>query len=269
MSGIYKFDRETMLNGKDIHIRRDTASLGWHKHWHNYYEVIIYIDSNGKCNLNGNDYIIEDTCLFMLTPKDFHHITLDGAEKSSSIVVAFTENAVDPALLSGITKNALVMYDVPKSVIELAYMMLGTFESRNAYRKQQLEHLLNSFLIELLNRGTSVEEASIELNPIVRSVVSYVITNPSADLTLDNISKMFGLSPAYFSALFSSNAGITYKKYVTSIRMDHAKRLLEDGNLSVLDVGLECGYNTHSQFIRVFKDTVGVTPSEYKKKFGR
>lgn len=50
------------------------------------------------------------------------------------------------------------------------------------------------------------------------------------------------------------------------IRVEYAKRLLEEKELSVLEVGFESGFNTPSQFIRVFKDQVGTVPSKYKKE---
>lgn len=264
MNGIYKFERETMLNGESIHIRKDVGSRGFRNHWHNYYEIIIYMNSNGVCNLNGTDYEINDETLFLLTPKDFHQISLDGNSDSSCIVIAFTENAVDTSLVDRLTENAMVMNHVPGNITDLAYMMLTAFENDSRYRRLQLEHLLNSLLIEVLNCGICAEHGSSVLNPVVRSAVSYVITNPSADLTLDTVSGILGLSPSYFSTLFRQSTGITYKKYVTSIRIDYAKRLLEDGKMSVLEVGLECGFNTPSQFIRVFRDMTGATPSGYR-----
>jgi AraC-like DNA-binding protein len=266
MNGIYKFERETVLNGENIHIRKDVGSSGFRKHWHNYYEIIIYMSSNGVCNLNGTDYEIKDRTLFLLTPKDFHQIFLDGNSASSCIVIAFTENAVDTSLIDRLTENAMVVYAVSDSITELAYMMLGAFESDSRYRRQQLEHLLNSLLVEVLNCGICAGQGSSELNPVVRSAVSYVITNPSEDLTLEAVSGMFGLSPSYFSTLFRQSTGITYKKYVTSIRIDYAKRLLEDGKMSVLEVGLECGFNTPSQFIRAFRDMTGETPSGFRTR---
>ena len=53
-------------------------------------------------------------------------------------------------------------------------------------------------------------------------------------------------------------------KYVTSIRIDYAKRLLEDGKVSVLEARLECGFHTPSQFIRMFMELTGETPSGYR-----
>ena len=145
-------------------------------------------------------------------------------------------------------------------------MMLASLGESGSYRSHQLEHLLNALLIEVVNKASSAAIPSLEMHSVVRRAVSYIITNPSSDLSLKSISEKSGLSPAYFSTLFRQSTGITYKKYVTSIRIDYAKRLLEDGKMSVLEVGLECGFNTPSQFIRAFRDMTGETPSGFRTR---
>lgn len=266
LNTIYKFESETMLAGETISVRRDIASTGYKKHWHNYYEITVYIGCNGVCNLNGKDYEIKNNCLFLLTPKDFHQIILNKNENSMTFVISFTENAVDDDIVGKLTENALAMYNLSDFIVKLTNHLWNTFNDDERYRKQHIKHLFNSLLIELLQNGTTVERGDFELNNAVRSAISYILTNPMKDLSLEFMARYVGFSTAYFSTVFKESTGIAYKKYVTTIRIEHAKRLLEDGKLSVLEVGLECGFNTPSQFIRMFKNIVGDTPSGYRKK---
>ena len=119
LNTIYKFERETMLAGETISVRRDIASTGYKKHWHNYYEITVYIGCNGVCNLNGKDYEIKNNCLFLLTPKDFHQIILNKNENYMTFVISFTENAVDDDIVGKLTENALAMYNLSDFIVKL------------------------------------------------------------------------------------------------------------------------------------------------------
>jgi AraC-like DNA-binding protein len=71
----------------------------------------------------------------------------------------------------------------------------------------------------------------------------------------------------YFSRLFHASTGVTFKTYLSDLRIEYAKRLLEERKLPIIDVGCECGYNTPSQFVRAFKQHTGMPPSAYRGQF--
>lgn len=88
------------------------------------------------------------------------------------------------------------------------------------------------------------------------------------DLSLDRLAHEFNLSATYLSRLIKKAAGQNYKDYVIHLRIDAAKRFLEDG-MSVAETCEKVGYVNISHFIKTFKQLTGQTPSGYKKKPGQ
>lgn len=264
MSGfIYKFERD-LLRGENIHVQKKRERTRYKKHWHSYFEIIYYKNCVGECNLNGKGYPVRGECLFLLTPKDFHEILTEEREGSCSVILSFVEQAVDKRLLDALTAGPVVFYDLPALLCAQIEEMAEVFRSDSPYRKQHLEHLLNLILIATLEHGKAADATARDLNPIVRESISYMLTNPAEQITLQTLAERFSVTPTYFSRLFHRSTGIAFKQYLTTLRIECAKRMLEERELSVIDVGFECGFQTPSQFVRSFKAHEGMTPSAYR-----
>lgn len=87
-------------------------------------------------------------------------------------------------------------------------------------------------------------------------------------LTLDQISSELGLSPAYLSAMFKKETGITISQYITDFRIEEAKRLLVTTNDPIARIAEMVGYHDAKYFSRIFKSTVGLKASEYRRLYG-
>ena len=86
------------------------------------------------------------------------------------------------------------------------------------------------------------------------------------DLGLDALSRKAGLSPFHLQRLFKAAIGETPKAYTSRLRLERAafRLLLHDSN--VLDIALECGFQSHETFLRAFRRRFGQVPSEYREK---
>jgi two-component system, response regulator YesN len=73
------------------------------------------------------------------------------------------------------------------------------------------------------------------------------------------------LNPSYLSRLFKAKTGISFKNYLTQVRMDHACSMLLSREQSVMNIAGECGYADASQFIQLFRKHFGMTPSVYRE----
>lgn len=98
--------------------------------------------------------------------------------------------------------------------------------------------------------------------------VRYIEKNFKNNITLKDVADYMNFSNTYFSKSFKKYVGVNFNKYITQIRIEEAKRLLEKTSMSINDLAFDMGYNEPNYFCKVFKKMEGITPSEYREKFG-
>jgi two-component system response regulator YesN len=75
------------------------------------------------------------------------------------------------------------------------------------------------------------------------------------------------ISPYYFSKLFKEETGENFIECLTNIRIEKAKQLLQNKEVSIKNICVETGYSDPNYFSRIFKKQVGITPTEYRDNF--
>lgn len=105
-----------------------------------------------------------------------------------------------------------------------------------------------------------------EFSPAVQKVMNYVNLNVSEPLTLKSLAAMCFISPSYLSALFKQETGTTLIDYINTQRVNRAAQLLEQNNHSIAAVAEEVGILDVNYFTKIFKKTLGVTPTRYRRE---
>lgn len=108
---------------------------------------------------------------------------------------------------------------------------------------------------------------SKDTSSVVDKVHTYVSEHLSEELSRDEIASNVYLNPVYLSRLFRQTTGQTLTDYIIQIRMEQAQALLKETNLKVSRVAENVGYSHYSHFSKVFKNAVGVTPQQFRKKY--
>lgn len=139
--------------------------------------------------------------------------------------------------------------------------------SRMIYR-QTLHAMLLYFARTLAvlkpeKRQDSREFASRRI--LMEQVKCLVRQNYSESLSLSDIAASVFTNPSYLSRVFKEETGIPLSHYINQIRIQNAKKLLEDTEELIIDIAVACGYNYIPHFNRVFKEHTGMTPSAYRK----
>ena len=134
------------------------------------------------------------------------------------------------------------------------------------YNCDDVTSLKSWFERKLSDAAESVAKARDEIkkSPVEKSIL-YIDEHYKDDISLEQMSQLFGVSPYYFSKLFKAEMQINFLDYVTNLRINKAKDLLEIGDMTIKEIGVEVGYPDPNYFTRIFKKNVGVTPTEYVK----
>nr|WP_248930810.1 helix-turn-helix domain-containing protein [Paenibacillus hamazuiensis] len=111
-------------------------------------------------------------------------------------------------------------------------------------------------------------EMNAKGNHHIAKVIDIVEREYGQDISLSWVAERLGLNPAYISRLFKQMTGEPFVDYLKRVRIEKSKELLARSDLKIGEIGKRVGYVNSYYFIKVFKETMGLTPGEYKKLVG-
>lgn len=124
----------------------------------------------------------------------------------------------------------------------------------------QMLHVLYDMLFE----NIASEDFSNSYNNNFIHVLHFINHNYTKDISIKDISEHLNLNQNYISQLFKKETGSTYIKYLTQLRIEKAKELLHQTELSLSDICDQIGYNDYFYFLKTFKKYEGMSPSKYR-----
>lgn len=101
----------------------------------------------------------------------------------------------------------------------------------------------------------------------LRDVQRWITEHPDADLTVESLATRASLSPRHFARAFQTETGMTPGRYVDRVRLEHARRLLEDTSDGIEEISRASGYGTPEAMRRAFVKALGAAPAEYRRRF--
>lgn len=141
---------------------------------------------------------------------------------------------------------------------EQLFIRLDTGEDQAEMINQVKEFCVQ--LLELVARRNKTKSSQH-----VERIREYIHTNYSdSSLSLYMAAEQVGLSPSYLSRLFKQEMGASFVDYISSVRVEKAKELLESSDLMVKDIAYQTGFNSMQNFFRIFKKQTGIAPGEYR-----
>jgi len=148
------------------------------------------------------------------------------------------------------------------------------------YAKNALKNGVSDYILKPVDRielMEALEQASKQINQkpdsvlvnsdekhIIRQVKNIIGQRLNEEVSLSIVAEQVHINHQYLSVLFKNETGISFSRYVMMLRMDKAKRLLQETNLKVFEIANLCGYISTKHFTCVFKQFTGMTPSEFK-----
>lgn len=102
----------------------------------------------------------------------------------------------------------------------------------------------------------------------ITRALNYVNNHYTQHITADEVANYCGCSAFYLSKLFRNHMDMSYQDYLTFLRIEHAKKLLEkQGHCKIVAVAFESGFTDDTYFCRLFKKKTNLTPTEYRRQY--
>ena len=102
------------------------------------------------------------------------------------------------------------------------------------------------------------------VSDLATTLIAYITEHYCEPLSLESISHKLGVCRFYLSRIFTQVLHVGFYEYVNTLRVNHARELLENTNLTIINIALQCGFQSQQTFNRVFKEICGTPPTVYR-----
>ncbi len=238
-------------------------------HWHDCFEIELILSGYAVHELNGTMYKLSPGDIYLLNPTDFHRVHSEGAEVYN---ILFSENLLDDELLHKIlnVENNLAFHldkTEFENVTALFSQMLSEFRNEKSYSQMYIKNLLECLFIVLLRKSNFKTANTNDSKTLgVRKALLYIHSHFRDNPTMAETASFAGFNKNYFSSLFHKATGQTYKNYLSNLKLEHAKKLVLAGSLSITEICFASGFSSLPNFLRCFKSHYGVSPGAMRKK---
>ncbi|MBU3176632.1 AraC family transcriptional regulator [Clostridium estertheticum] len=285
---LWIINNEKLMNESEvIAIHKHDRFIKFDKHKHDYLEMMFVY--SGKINqvIEGEKLVIEKGEILLLDMNVEHSIEAAGFD-DIAINVLIKKEFFDWIFMSQIADNDLISNFIVEAIYGKnkfkQYIHFKTSENDKVCnfmiqilmeyydKKNGMETAIRAYMMLLFNemlrdykKYLSSEMVSKIDSTISTEILNYINSNYKY-ITLKSMADHFSYNPDYIGKLVKKIIGKTLTELVKEKKIKQAEYLLHNTKMPVIEVITEVGYSNVSYFYRQFKDQVGVTPDEYRKK---
>lgn len=151
----------------------------------------------------------------------------------------------------------------------IAMLLLAELKQENLGGRLYIESLVNVLAVHLLRQYTAIKprlaiyDGGLPQRQLLQ-VLEYINEHLDRDIKLADLAQLLGMSQFHFSHLFKQAIGTAPYQYVLQQRVERAKQLLKQTDRSIMEIALECGFNSHSHLSKHFRQFTGITPKAFR-----
>lgn len=245
-------------------------------HFHEHY-VIGYVESGERClSCRNNDYTISPGTVVIFHPGDNHACTQTDAGTldyrsfhiSKEVMAGLTEEVTGRRELPGFSEHVIRDEEVVCYLRPLHEMVMS---GNDSFEKEETLLFLLSVLIQ--HYGQPFEHRIPACRLEIETACNYMEQHFAEHISLDQICREAGLSRSALLRAFTKSKGITPYRYLETIRINEAEKLLSAG-VPLPDAAIMTGFSDQSHFTNYFTSFTGLSPGAYRdifmqKNYGR
>ena len=259
-------------------------------HWHDYLQIWYTVSGSWLHTINGVTYPQNAGSASVIFPYMIHQIDTSNINLNEATVyqISIKKNFLESnniPFLGHSFENASFdsFYLAPNTTItgrdkQLADLICSDIRSEYLnHMAMHINKITNDIvrLLEIFVKSVDTSVNKIELAQIrtkmecIDEAMTYLISNTSKKLTIDEISNIAMMSRRTFTSAFNSTIGQTCHSYITSLRMQNAYTLLKITDKSIAEIASDCGVFDGSHLAQVCRELYGVSPLILRKQIGK
>ncbi len=242
-------------------------------HWHQNLEFDLVLSGSICGRISGQATKANPGEIFFVNSGDLHET--DGGQEGPlrSITVLLS----DELLREYCPQFSELYFEIEKGssqekrLAELIRNCATVYEEKQPYYELELSVLLRQICLLLLKecgRKKSVHDPAAltyKSTKRVKKAITYMEENFENRISVEDMGRVMGMTPSYFSRFFRNSTGQTFHAYLTHIRLIYARRILLEQEETITDIAMNCGFPNVKAFIDAFHREYGTTPAKYKK----
>lgn len=256
-------------------------------HFHKEIELIYAVHGSVRIGVNNDRVDLAEGDIMFFASGESHYFL--ASPDSERLVYQFDLQVFDEAVLREGEKTLMQLFETgqphsrhwPKTLADSTRDLLVELYQIDQERPigvnylilAKLHQMIGSFFQELPERELS--EHTLDFSAIqykdtlerLNKVFVYIESSYQESITIEDIAKVVGFSPYYFSRFFKKNTGQTFGQFLSEYRINEAKFILANEKLPMVEVAEKSGFSSVKTFHHVFKEAVGQSPFQYQKAF--
>jgi len=230
------------------------------EHFHKSYELIYCMGERVKIGFGDSETELKHGEFLLVFPYKKHSFKTQG-EKEKIWIGVFSADYIkefDKEFMGKEPKNAKFQVDSQTlSYLQTALLFEGSPD------KYTLKGALYAVLGSFCKQTEFIKRQDREQREITLKIVRYVEENFKENITLHTAAQELGYNFQYLSRVFHQCLGVNFREIVNQYRFDHARMLLEKGELTITQAALDSGFQSVRNFNRVYKEKTGQTPKAF------
>ncbi len=280
-------NKKLMNQSEVISIHKHDRFIKFDKHKHDYLEMMFVYSGSIKQEIEGEKLVIDKGEILLLDMNVEHSIEVASVD-DIAINVLIKKEFFDWIFMSQIADNDLISNFIVEAIYGknefkqyihfktsendkvcnfMIQILMEYYDKKNGMEtaiRAYIMLLFNELLRDYKNNLSSEIVSKIDLT-ISTEILNY-INSHYKDITLKVMADHFSYNPDYIGKLVKKIIGKTLTELVKEKKIKQAEYLLQNTKMSVINVITEVGYSNVSYFYRQFKEQVGITPDEYRRK---
>lgn len=247
-----------------------------YEHWHSDVEIYICLQGQFCIKLEGVDYHLRAEDVLLVASNESHEIFCDDPN-AVTIIIAFgyaflgnSFNAIqnasfEPAFFN--LKDSDISCEIKHPLTGIKDVMVGGCDNEQIkdWKLRGKLYELTAYLYGHMQPVTS-KERKLRAKHLenMYGVLEYIGGNYQQKITLEQAAALTGYDKSYFSNQFSNATGMPFHRYLNRYRISVACRYLGDRTRSVSEIAELSGFTSLKMMSRLFRDTLGMTPTQYR-----